>query len=205
MLCSASSSARTAQPQVHQTSLASRVLGAGVAVGLSLGMAISCSPALAAEPSSLADLTRPQFEFVDADKDGVISREEIQQTSKEVAAEVDFMLPDQPQLDFAMKLFDLDANGTLTAEELYTSLALDGAVSEDALDEGVWKVFDRNSDGKVDMREWKAGLPALGPGGDAAKEYVFTRVDGLVDGNAKLDQQEFANALTMTRVMVMGY
>ena len=50
-------------------------------MGLSVVIS-SSSIVLAAEPSSLADLTRPQFEFVDADKNGVITREEIQQTSK---------------------------------------------------------------------------------------------------------------------------
>jgi hypothetical protein len=41
----------------------------------------------------------------------------------------------------------------------------------------------------VTLREFKAGVPPLGPNGEAAKEYIFARVDSLVDGNNKLDTQ----------------
>ncbi len=39
------------------------------------------------------------------------------------------------------------------------------------------------------LREFKAGVPPLGPGGEAAKEYIFNRVDQLVNADSKLDQQ----------------
>lgn len=187
--------------------MASQLLAAGLAVGLTFGMpAVLAPPAhAAAEFASLADIVRPSFGFVDANEDGIITKEELQQTSKAVATEIDFMLPGEQQLDFAMRLFDLDQDGRLTAEELLTSVALDGAVSEDALDEAVWKVFDRNADGAVDAGEWRAALPPLGPGGEGAKEYVFGRVDRLVGSSGKLGQQDFANALTLLRVSVLGY
>lgn len=43
--------------------------------------------------------------------------------------------------------------------------------------------------GFVTLREFKAGVPPLGPGGEAAKEYIFNRVDQLVNADSKLDQQ----------------
>ena len=39
------------------------------------------------------------------------------------------------------------------------------------------------------MREFKAGVPQLGPNGEAAKEYIFARVDQVVDGDSRLDTQ----------------
>lgn len=210
-----STSARTAaasqQPQQQrqgerqQPPLASQLLAAGLAAGLAFGLP-AVPPARAAEQfASLADIVRPSFAFVDANKDGIITKEELQQTSKEVASEIDFMLPGEQQLDFAMRLFDLDQDGRLTAEELLTSVALDGAVSEDALDEAVWKVFDRNADGAIDVSEWRGALPPLGPGGEGIKEYTFGRVDRLVGAGGRLGQQDFANALTLLRISVLGY
>ncbi len=43
--------------------------------------------------------------------------------------------------------------------------------------------------GYVTLREFKAGVPPLGPNGEAAKEYIFNRVDSVVDGDGKLDAQ----------------
>ncbi|KAG2499628.1 hypothetical protein HYH03_002567 [Edaphochlamys debaryana] len=172
------------------------------AAALTLGGA---SPAMAAEFNSLADIVRPQFAFVDENKDGVISKQELLRTSKQVAEDVDFLIPEESQIDFAMKLFDLNQDGTLTTDELLASIALDGAVSDDSLDADVVKVFDRDNDGFVTLREFKNGVPPLGPNGEAAKEYIFTRVDQVVDGNSKLDTQEFANALVLMRAAILGY
>ncbi|PNW87170.1 hypothetical protein CHLRE_02g111700v5 [Chlamydomonas reinhardtii] len=182
--------------------LASQALAAGLALGITL----SGAPALAASPySSLADIVRPQFAFVDEDKNGVITKQELLRTSQAVAEDVDFLVPGEGQLDFAMKLFDLNQDGTLTTDELLSAIALDGAVSDDAIDKDVVSVFDKDGDGFVTLREFKAGVPPLGPGGEAAKEYIFNRVDQLVNADSKLDQQEFANALILTRTAVLGY
>lgn len=43
--------------------------------------------------------------------------------------------------------------------------------------------------GYVTLREFKSGVPPLGPNGEAAKEYIFGRVDSVVDGDGKLDPQ----------------
>ncbi|GLC41405.1 hypothetical protein PLESTB_001014700 [Pleodorina starrii] len=188
---------------VNPRPVASHLLAAGLAIGMSL----SATPALAAAPqfNSLADIVRSSFEFVDENKDGVITKQELLRTSKAVAEDVEFMLPDESQLDFAMKLFDLNQDGTLATDELLASIALDGAVGDDAIDADVVRVFDKDGDGFVSLREFKAGVPPLGPNGEAAKEYIFTRVDQVVDGDSRLDTQEFANALTLMRTTVLGY
>lgn len=74
------------------------------------------------------------------------------------------------QLEFSLKLFDLNQDGTLTAEEMLRSLALDGAVSEDAVDAGVFDVFDANRNGRVDAGEWQRALGDLGASGEGAKK-----------------------------------
>ncbi|KXZ50247.1 hypothetical protein GPECTOR_17g885 [Gonium pectorale] len=184
-------------------SVASQLLAAGLALSLSLG---GVSSAMAASQyNSLADITRSSFAFVDEDKNGVITKDELLRTSQAVAEDVEFIVPEESQLDFAMKLFDLNQDGTLTTDELLASIALDGAVGETEIDADVVAVFDKDNDGFVSLREFKAGVPPLGPGGEAAKEYIFRRVDGLVDANDKLDTEEFANALTLMRTAVLGY
>lgn len=60
-----------------------------------------------------------------------------------ISGEEGLPLPADDALDFATRLFDLNGDGTLTAEEILRSLALDGAVGDDAIDEGVFAVFDR--------------------------------------------------------------
>ncbi|EFJ46946.1 hypothetical protein VOLCADRAFT_105252 [Volvox carteri f. nagariensis] len=193
---------QTQNSQEPRSSVASQLLAAGLALGISL----AGSPVVAApQYGSLADIVRSSFEFVDENKDGVVTKEELLRTSKAVAEDVEFMLPDESQLEFAMKLFDLNQDGTLATDELLASIALDGAVGDDAIDADVVKVFDQDGDGFVSLREFKSGVPALGPNGEAAKEYIFSRVDQMVDGDNRLDTQEFANALTLMRTAVLGY
>ena len=109
------------------------------------------------------------------------------------------------QLDFSLRLFDLNQDGTLTAEELLRSLALDGAVSEDAVDAEVFGVFDSNRNGKVDSNEWQRALGDLGAAGDGAKKYVFERVDRLTESGGQLNETDFGTALTLLRTVVLGY
>ncbi|GIL81692.1 hypothetical protein Vretimale_1335 [Volvox reticuliferus] len=197
------------QTRRYQTSfvpMGHKVASQLLTAGLALGISFSASPVVAApQYNSLADIVRSSFEFVDENKDGVITKEELLRTSKAVAEDVDFMLPDESQLDFAMKLFDLNQDGTLSTDELLASIALDGAVGDDAIDADVVNVFDKDGDGFVSLREFKSGVPPLGPNGEAAKEYIFSRVDQVINGDNRLDTQEFANALTLTRTVVLGY
>lgn len=88
VVASCSTSARIAatpaqQPreQRQQPALASQLLAAGLAVGLTFA-APAVPPAHAEQFASLADIVRPSFAFVDANKDGIITKEELQQTSK---------------------------------------------------------------------------------------------------------------------------
>lgn len=195
------------RPAVQQQ-VASQVLAAGLALGISLTAVpvVAPQPAVAASQySSLADIVRKDFAFVDEDKNGIITKDELLRTSKTVAEDIDFMIPSDEQLDFTMKLFDLNQDGTLSTDELLASIALDGAVGDDAVDADVVSVFDKDGDGYVTLREFKSGVPPLGPNGEAAKEYIFGRVDSVVDGDGKLDPQEFANALVILRTAVLGY
>eukprot|EP00878_Enallax_costatus_P021133 GHUV01022366.1.p1 GENE.GHUV01022366.1~~GHUV01022366.1.p1 ORF type:complete len:199 (+),score=63.38 GHUV01022366.1:90-599(+) len=120
--------------------IASSATTAALAVSLAL---TPMGAAQAAAPTQLADLLREQFGFVDTNKDGLVTKSELQQLVKTISAENNVPLIDTEQLDFSMKLFDLNQDGNLTTEELLRSLVLDGAVSEDAVDADVFAVFDK--------------------------------------------------------------
>lgn len=55
-----------------------------LAAGLSVVLALSPASAQAASYTRLSDVLRPQFEFVDADKNGYISKAELLRTSEKV-------------------------------------------------------------------------------------------------------------------------
>ena len=63
----------------------------------------------------------------------------------------------------------------------------------------------RNNSGTIDRAEFNQGLGDLGPEGDAVKNFVFNRVDRLTQSNGQLDVTDFANALTLARVVILGY
>jgi len=158
-----------------------------------------------AAPQSLSEIIKEEYGFVDSNTDGVISREELQQVVKQISQDEALPLLDGAQLDFSMRLYDLNGDGVLKSEELLRALALDGAVDDDAIDKDVVEVFDRNNSGTIDRAEFNQGLGDLGPEGDAVKNFVFNRVDRLTQSNGQLDVTDFANALTLARVVILGY
>lgn len=195
------------QPQQHSSSLGSKLAGAGLAVAIGLlGCTAGVSPAAAAEFNTLADVMREEFAFVDSNKDGLVSKDEILEVSKKVAEEEEFLVPPDEQIEFTMRLFDLNQDGRLTLDEMLTAMALDRGVEDGALiDEDVLKTFDRNGDGFVDMKEWKEPFGDLGANGEAVKEFVFRRVDQLDNNDRKLGVDEFGNAFTLVRTTVLGF
>jgi hypothetical protein len=63
----------------------------------------------------------------------------------------------------------------------------------------------RNRNGLIDQSEFRAGLGDLGPQGDAAKDFVFDRVNRTSQSNGQLDLTNFGNALLLARTMILGY
>jgi hypothetical protein len=63
----------------------------------------------------------------------------------------------------------------------------------------------RNRSGTIDRAEFRQGLGDLGPEGEALKDFVFNRVDRLTESKGQLDVTDFANALTLARVVILGY
>ncbi|MEW5304916.1 MAG: hypothetical protein WDW36_007493 [Sanguina aurantia] len=193
------------------TSSIARVAASGMlAAGLSVVLALSPASAQAASFTRLSDVLRPQFEFVDADKNGFISKAELLRTSEKVADEESFEVPTDSQLEETLRLFDLNSDGRLALDELLVAVALDGAVSEDAVDSDVVGVFDQDRDGLVSMSEFNSTLGDFGPSGEGMKEFVFRRVDTLAAGGGRnspdqLDPTELGRSLQMIRTLVLGF
>uniref|UniRef100_A0A383V5T2 EF-hand domain-containing protein n=1 Tax=Tetradesmus obliquus TaxID=3088 RepID=A0A383V5T2_TETOB len=200
---------RPAQQQQQQHSPVQRLGNAAAAAALGVSLCLvpmGCDAArAAAQPQQLADLLREEFGFVDSDKDGLISKSELQSLVKNVSTEANLPLVEGDQLDFSMKLFDLNQDGKLTTEELLRALVLDGAVAEDAVDADVYNVFDRNANGTIEQEEFRAGLGDVGSNGDAAKDFVYGRVDRLSDSGGHLNSSAFGNALVLMRAVLLGY
>jgi len=164
----------------------------------------------AAEIRSLADLTRSEFSFVDQNKDGVISLEEMAGLARQVAQEEEFDEPGPELLAFSQRMFDLNQDGTTTTDEMLTSLALSNAVSEETgeVDTDAIKMFDKDGDGLIMRRDWSPPFGDMGVSGNELKNYTFDRVDflsGPEGPDGKLSVQEIGQALTLMRTQVMGY
>lgn len=167
------------------------------------------TPALAAQ-STLADVVRQEFAIlqqIDNNKDGIVTKSEIIEFAKKTAEDEYFPLPSEDQLDFTMRVFDLNQDNKLTMDELLSSIALDRALDEDdnVVTEAVFKVFDKNNDGGISQAEFRATLGDLGPNGEELKDYIYQRENMISAGNRSFDNVQLANALTMTRTAVLGY
>jgi hypothetical protein len=205
--CRASSSPRSSSAQPAQPAPPQQLLGAASAALLGLALALAPAPALAEEYRTIADVVQADFVFVDGNKDGMVTQQELRELSKQLASEADVPggAAAEPDIEFTYKLFDLNADGVLTTEEVLRSIALDGAVSDDAVDSGVFKLVDSNSDGRVDRSEFVRALGDFGPSGDEFKGFVFARTDYITGGQGRLDVSGFANALVIVRNSVLGY
>lgn len=108
--------------------------------------------------------------------------------------------------DFVVRLFDLNADGQLSAEEVLRSLAIIGSVADgrDSVSPRVFAAFDADKSGTISASEWSNALGDLGPDGDGAKRYFFNRVDTLGGADGALDGAEFFNALSLARDVILG-
>jgi hypothetical protein len=144
--------------------------------------------------------------FADANGDGRVSPSELASAARQMGREAGLpALPDEAP-DFAARLYDLDGDGELTADEMLRAMALDAAVDAEAgrLDGGVLAVFDRDRSGGVSRAEW---IAALGPiqGGDAVADAVFARADLLTGSRGQLAPEGLAAAITAVRAVLLGW
>jgi Ca2+-binding EF-hand superfamily protein len=189
---------------------AAAAFAASVSLLLSAPAVVLPPPAAAASSSSqqlspLADLVAADYSFIDADDDGVITAADLRSFNEALSAGGELPALADGQLEFTLRLFDLNEDGRCSKEELLRSLVLDGAVSDDAVDASVVRAFDANKNGKVDAREWERGVGDLGPAGGPAARYIFGRVDRLTSSNGELDASDFGTALVLLRTTVLGY
>ena len=67
----------------------------------------------------------------------------------------------------------------------------------------VW-LLCRNRNGLIDREEWRQGLGDLGPKGDAAKDFLFDRINRTSQSDGQLQINEFGNLLILARTMILG-
>jgi len=108
------------------------LLGLIATAGAAAAATAAPRPALAADakkdaaaaPKSLADLPRAQFEgLADPNGDGKVTLDELRAFSKQLAEAESLPAPDEKQLDFTSRLYDLNSDGTLGTEELLRHVA----------------------------------------------------------------------------------
>jgi hypothetical protein len=63
----------------------------------------------------------------------------------------------------------------------------------------------RNDNGTIEQDEFRQGLGDIGSNGDAAKDFVYGRVDRLSDSGGHLNSSAFGNALVLMRAVLLGY
>lgn len=151
---------------------------------------------------------RKVFEKFDANKDGVISRDELSRFMKGLG----FHVSDE-DLQALLKAVDENSNGTVEFEEfysLYSSItgtdekSSDGEVPEAEDEENLkdaFRVFDKDADGFINALELQSVLVSLGiEEGRSLKncEQMIQSVD--VDGNGRVDFKEFKKLMSFGAV-----
>lgn len=152
------------------------------------------APGFAAEVQTLADAMRPKLEFVDVNRDGKISIEELRTQLPKAGADV----KGDPQLaEYYMGQFDLNGDRTLNTDEFLSAAALDVSVDEAGFDDKLWRMLDKNHNNTVDLSEWLAGVSSLGTSDadEAIQKYVFEKANNIHDGTGVLSDSGVADAL----------
>eukprot|EP00879_Flechtneria_rotunda_P003595 GHRR01003830.1.p1 GENE.GHRR01003830.1~~GHRR01003830.1.p1 ORF type:complete len:221 (+),score=96.88 GHRR01003830.1:72-734(+) len=204
--CQAAKNIAVAPIRQRPSSVQHLVNAAGTtALAVSLAVMPINAAQAASAPQQLADILREEYKFIDENNDGLVTKSEVQKLVKNISSENNVPLIDGDQLDFSMKLFDLNQDGKLTSEEVLRSLVLDGAVDEEAVDADVFSVFDNNKNESIEKEEFRKALGDLGSNGDAAKDFVFQRVDYLSGSNGHLNAGAFGTALVLMRSVLLGY
>lgn len=63
----------------------------------------------------------------------------------------------------------------------------------------------RNQNGTIEQAEFREALGDIGSNGDAAKDFVYSRVDSLSSSEGHLNSSAFGNALVLMRAVLLGY
>lgn len=63
----------------------------------------------------------------------------------------------------------------------------------------------RNSNNTIEREEFREALGDVGAQGDAAKDYIYNRVDNLTGSGGHLGTGAFVNALMVMRAVLLGY
>lgn len=63
----------------------------------------------------------------------------------------------------------------------------------------------RNSNNTIEKEEFRDTLGDVGSNGDAAKDFVYNRVDHLSGSEGHLNTGAFGNALVLMRAVLLGY
>lgn len=199
------------EQQQRRAPFASALATAALSVGLLLSGAPAPVPeALAAAAESpLADVVRGRYPGITRDPNGVVTRGDLEAFNEDLWLQ--WVEEGEPVLgngdaDYALKLFDLNQDGTVTPEEVLRALALDGAIDPRTgeVDRNVFEAFDANGNGAVDLGEWQAALGDLGPEGEGTKRYIFNRVDKLADAGGQLGRGDFSAAVQLAREVLLG-
>merc|ERR1712029_359832 len=130
------------------------------------------------------------FDEFDTDGSGTISPEELLGVLRAMGQN-----PTEDELLNLVMEVDLDGNGTIEFPEFLEMMkAKAGEVDQESDLREAFKIFDRDRDGYIDMKELKKVTTMLGQ--QLTKEEVedFMR-EADVDGNGKLDYDEFVKMM----------
>lgn len=146
---------------------------------------------------TVSDAASAQLGFVDADKDGFVSLQELQQNLPSIRK-----VEDGEYVQYLHRLYDINVDGKLSKDEFLTSTALEACVAEDEVSTALFQVFDKDNNQMVDSQEFRQAWGSnLGNKDDRVARRVFRKADITGDGNGSLDEFEFVKAMNMLRML----
>merc|ERR1711936_571937 len=130
------------------------------------------------------------FDEFDTDKSGTISPEELLGVLRAMGQN-----PTEDELLNLVLEVDIDGNGTIEFDEFLSMMKKKASeVDEEADLREAFKIFDRDKDGYISMKELKKVASTLGT--MLTKEELDEfMAEADADGNGKLDYDEFAKML----------
>merc|ERR1712236_194171 len=130
------------------------------------------------------------FDEFDTDKSGTISPDELLGVLRAMGQN-----PTEDELLNLVMEVDIDGNGTIEFEEFLSMMKKKaGEVDEEADLREAFKIFDRDKDGFISMKELKKVASMLGT--MLTKEELDEfMAEADADGNGKLDYDEFVKML----------
>jgi len=133
------------------------------------------------------------FDYFDKDGSGSISSDELLQVMRAMGQN-----PTEDELLNLVMEVDIDGNGTIDFPEFLDMMKKKATeVDEEADLREAFKLFDRNRDGFIDTRELKKVTGMLGTMLTKEELEEFMK-EADVDGNGKLDYDEFTKMLLST-------